>query len=176
MTPGRTPRGLYLIGVLAARPLLADVLGITVGDLLVGPVVERRPLMTALAELPPRQRACVVFRYFDDMSVGQRPSAPVLGRSCPGPDIHRNGPAPQVLAGLSPIPWSGGTRSRAEASITFVCPGTDRDDLLVPPTQPSRHTFGPWSLPRRAGVSRRREQRPRRQKAWSVPEAPVEAP
>ena len=32
-------------------------------------VVDRLLLMTALAELPPRQRACVVLRYYDDLSV-----------------------------------------------------------------------------------------------------------
>jgi RNA polymerase sigma-70 factor (sigma-E family) len=32
-------------------------------------VVDRVLLMTALAELPPRQRACVVLRYYDDLSV-----------------------------------------------------------------------------------------------------------
>jgi RNA polymerase sigma-70 factor (sigma-E family) len=34
-----------------------------------GDVVDRRVLMEALAELPQRQRACVVLRYFDDLSV-----------------------------------------------------------------------------------------------------------
>jgi RNA polymerase sigma-70 factor (sigma-E family) len=32
-------------------------------------VVDRLFLMQALAELPPRQRACVVLRYFEDLSV-----------------------------------------------------------------------------------------------------------
>ena len=32
-------------------------------------VVDRVLLMTALSELPPRQRACVVLRYYDDLSV-----------------------------------------------------------------------------------------------------------
>jgi RNA polymerase sigma-70 factor (sigma-E family) len=34
-----------------------------------GQVVERLFLMTALAELPARQRACVVLRFYDDLSV-----------------------------------------------------------------------------------------------------------
>ncbi|MFC5729507.1 MULTISPECIES: SigE family RNA polymerase sigma factor [Nocardioides] len=32
-------------------------------------VTSRTTLMAALAELPPRQRACVVLRYFEDLSV-----------------------------------------------------------------------------------------------------------
>ena len=32
-------------------------------------VADRLLLMTALAELPPRQRACVVLRFYDDLSV-----------------------------------------------------------------------------------------------------------
>jgi RNA polymerase sigma-70 factor (sigma-E family) len=44
-----------------------------VGDLPVedpaGQVVDRLFLMTALAELPARQRACVVLRFYDDLSV-----------------------------------------------------------------------------------------------------------
>src|SRR5688572_16667162 len=34
-----------------------------------GQVVDRLFLMAALAELPPRQRACVVLRFYDDLSV-----------------------------------------------------------------------------------------------------------
>jgi RNA polymerase sigma-70 factor (sigma-E family) len=34
-----------------------------------GQLVDRMVLMTALAELPARQRACVVLRYYDDLSV-----------------------------------------------------------------------------------------------------------
>jgi RNA polymerase sigma-70 factor (sigma-E family) len=34
-----------------------------------GQVLDRLFLMTALAELPPRQRACVVLRFYDDLSV-----------------------------------------------------------------------------------------------------------
>ncbi|WP_202876291.1 sigma-70 family RNA polymerase sigma factor [Kribbella sp. VKM Ac-2566] len=35
-------------------------------------VVENRMVITkALAELPPRQRACVVLRYFDELSVDE---------------------------------------------------------------------------------------------------------
>lgn len=40
-------------------------------------VTARAALMTALADLPPRQRACVVLRYFEDMSVAD--TAAVLG-------------------------------------------------------------------------------------------------
>ena len=42
-------------------------------------VALRAVLMSALAELPPRQRACVVLRYFDDLSVAD--TAAVLGCS-----------------------------------------------------------------------------------------------
>ncbi len=38
-------------------------------------VALRSALMSALAELPPRQRACVVLRYFDDLSVADTASA-----------------------------------------------------------------------------------------------------
>ena len=40
-------------------------------------VVMREALMTALAGLPPRQRACVVLRYFEDLSVAD--TAALLG-------------------------------------------------------------------------------------------------
>ena len=42
-------------------------------------VAVRAALMSALADLPPRQRACVVLRYFDDISVAD--TASVLGCS-----------------------------------------------------------------------------------------------
>ena len=42
-------------------------------------VVLRDALRSALAGLPPRQRACVVLRYFDDLSVAE--TAAVLGCS-----------------------------------------------------------------------------------------------
>ena len=42
-------------------------------------VALRDALMSALAGLPPRQRACVVLRYFDDLSVAE--TAAVLGCS-----------------------------------------------------------------------------------------------
>ena len=42
-------------------------------------VAVRAALMAALADLPPRQRACVVLRYFDDLSVTD--TAAVLGCS-----------------------------------------------------------------------------------------------
>jgi RNA polymerase sigma-70 factor (sigma-E family) len=38
-------------------------------------VVSRAVLMSALADLPPRQRACVVLRYFDDLSVADTAAA-----------------------------------------------------------------------------------------------------
>jgi RNA polymerase sigma factor (sigma-70 family) len=34
-----------------------------------GAVLDRMVLMDALAALPPRQRACVVLRYYEDLSV-----------------------------------------------------------------------------------------------------------
>lgn len=40
-------------------------------------VSTRQALMVALAQLPPRQRACVVLRYFEDLSVEQ--TAALLG-------------------------------------------------------------------------------------------------
>ena len=40
-------------------------------------VATRQALMDALAQLPPRQRACVVLRYFEDLSVEQ--TAALLG-------------------------------------------------------------------------------------------------
>ena len=40
-------------------------------------VVTRAALMTALADVPPRQRACVVLRYFEDLSVAE--TAALLG-------------------------------------------------------------------------------------------------
>ena len=40
-------------------------------------VATREALMTTLADLPPRQRACVVLRYFEDLSVEQ--TAALLG-------------------------------------------------------------------------------------------------
>lgn len=42
-------------------------------------VATRTALLTALAGLPPRQRACVVLRYFEDLSVAE--AAAVLGCS-----------------------------------------------------------------------------------------------
>lgn len=42
-------------------------------------VTARAALLAALAELPPRQRACVVLRYFEDLSVAD--TAAVLGCS-----------------------------------------------------------------------------------------------
>lgn len=42
-------------------------------------VALRATLMAALADLPPRQRACVVLRYFEDLSVAE--TAAVLGCS-----------------------------------------------------------------------------------------------
>ncbi len=42
-------------------------------------VALRAALMSALADLPPRQRACVVLRYFDDLSVAD--TAVILGCS-----------------------------------------------------------------------------------------------
>jgi RNA polymerase sigma-70 factor (sigma-E family) len=44
-----------------------------------GQVVDRQYLRWALAQLPPRQRAVVVLRYFDDMSEGE--TAQILGCS-----------------------------------------------------------------------------------------------
>ena len=40
-------------------------------------VVTRAALMAALADVPPRQRACVVLRYFEDLSVAE--TAALLG-------------------------------------------------------------------------------------------------
>ena len=40
-------------------------------------VATRQALMSTLADLPPRQRACVVLRYFEDLSVAE--TAALLG-------------------------------------------------------------------------------------------------
>jgi len=45
-----------------------DLVDVTTHDV-TGQVTDRVLLMTALAELPPRQRACVVLRYYEDLSV-----------------------------------------------------------------------------------------------------------
>ena len=47
----------------------------TSGHDLAESVTARAALMAALADLPPRQRACVVLRYFDDLSVADTASA-----------------------------------------------------------------------------------------------------
>jgi RNA polymerase sigma-70 factor (sigma-E family) len=39
------------------------------GEDVAGSVTDRQALMAALAQLPPRQRACVVLRYFEDLAV-----------------------------------------------------------------------------------------------------------
>ena len=41
------------------------------------PVTEREPLEVALAAVPPRQRACLVLRFYDDLSVAE--TARLLG-------------------------------------------------------------------------------------------------
>jgi RNA polymerase sigma factor (sigma-70 family) len=38
---------------------------------LAGEVADRQAVMDALARLPQRQRACVVLRYFDDLSISE---------------------------------------------------------------------------------------------------------
>ena len=49
-------------------PSEADV-SVPSGDDVAERVSNRQMLMRALADLPPRQRACVVLRYFEDLSV-----------------------------------------------------------------------------------------------------------
>jgi RNA polymerase sigma-70 factor (sigma-E family) len=59
---------------------LAEPPGRAIEDLTTG-VLDRLVLMDALATLPPRQRACVVLRYYEDLSVDA--AAEVLGcRPC----------------------------------------------------------------------------------------------
>ena len=48
-------------------------------DDVAGAVTDRAALMAALAALPPRQRACVVLRYFEDLDVAE--TATTLGCS-----------------------------------------------------------------------------------------------
>ena len=50
------------------RPQEADP-GLPSGEDVATAVATREALMSALAQLPPRQRACVVMRYFEDLSV-----------------------------------------------------------------------------------------------------------
>ena len=45
------------------------------GEDVAGSVVARRALMVALEKLPPRQRACVVLRYFEDLDVAATAAA-----------------------------------------------------------------------------------------------------
>ncbi len=45
-----------------------DLVDVTTDDV-IGQVTDRVLLMAALADLPPRQRACVVLRYYEDLSV-----------------------------------------------------------------------------------------------------------
>lgn len=59
-----------VVGTDADRPAEGD---------LADAVTSRAALLAALAELPPRQRACVVLRYFEDLSVAD--TAAVLGCS-----------------------------------------------------------------------------------------------
>ncbi|KRE92818.1 hypothetical protein ASG76_15230 [Nocardioides sp. Soil774] len=47
------------------------------GEDVAAAVTTRAALMSALADLPPRQRACVVLRYFEDLSVAD--TAALLG-------------------------------------------------------------------------------------------------
>jgi RNA polymerase sigma-70 factor (sigma-E family) len=49
--------------------------GLPAADDVAETVVAREALMRALADLPPRQRACVVLRYFEDLSVADTASA-----------------------------------------------------------------------------------------------------
>ena len=61
-----------------------EVVAVPDGDLASGTdlaesVTSRAALLAALAELPPRQRACVVLRYFEDLSVAD--TARALGCS-----------------------------------------------------------------------------------------------
>jgi DNA-directed RNA polymerase specialized sigma24 family protein len=61
-------------------------------------VVERDALMTALRVLPKGQRAVVVLRYFDDLSVDwRRASSWAYRRCCCGPAVHRRTRPPRPL-------------------------------------------------------------------------------
>jgi RNA polymerase sigma-70 factor (sigma-E family) len=57
----------------------AESLVVSAGPDIADAVVRRATLLTALAQLPPRQRAVVVLRFFDDLSEAQ--TADVLGCS-----------------------------------------------------------------------------------------------
>ena len=58
------------------RPQEADPTSAS-GEDVATAVTTRAALMSALAELPPRQRACVVLRYFEDLAVAD--TAALLG-------------------------------------------------------------------------------------------------
>ncbi len=71
-------------------------------------VTDRAALMAALAGLPPRQRACVVLRYFEDLDV--RETAAALG--CSEGTVKSQ-------------------TSRALASLRSVFESASRDELVI---------------------------------------------
>jgi RNA polymerase sigma-70 factor (sigma-E family) len=78
------------------------------GEDVAGEVTDRAALMTALAELPERQRACVVLRYFEDLDV--RETAAALG--CSEGTVKSQ-------------------TSRALASLRVMFEDASRDELVV---------------------------------------------
>lgn len=79
-------------------------------------VVERAALMAGLRRLPPRQRACVVLRYLDDLDVNT--TAQILGCSAGTVKSQTSkalrtlrgsiGPLPLDSPGRRPVPHHGG--------------------------------------------------------------------
>ena len=76
-------------------------------------IVDREYLLWALATLPPRQRAVLVLRYFDDMSEGE--TAQVLGCSLGTVKSH----AARALARLraAAVPQVGGLAEQCQPEI-----------------------------------------------------------
>ena len=94
------------------RPVEPDP-GVASGEDVAATVADRRALMTALARLPERQRACVVLRYFEDLDV--RETAVALG--CSEGTVKSQ-------------------TSRGLASLRSMFESASRDELLVPGRQP----------------------------------------
>lgn len=76
-------------------------------------VVDREALMSALAGLAPRQRACVVLRYFEDLSVEQ--TAAVLG--CTEGTVKSQ--TSRALFSLRTVLEDSPTGERAEGAVSW---------------------------------------------------------
>ena len=85
-------------------------------------VADRQYLLSALAALPPRQRAVLVLRYFDDMSEGQ--TAQILGCSLGTVKSHSARGLARLRA-ISSSPADGPPELRGPA----VVPGTRAESV-----------------------------------------------